>query len=116
MLGKNLYHPLRDLGFGKCRLNEIIMDHVVLVATQKQTVGFLHCPARSPDLLIICDHRARFLKMHYEAQVGFVESHPQSDRCDESFKLVVDESLFQETALFAIAISTVRLRNYPMRS
>ncbi len=70
------------------RLDEVVLDLLVLEAAQEDAGAPVERPAGAPHLLVVGDGRTGRLEVDDEAQVGFVVTHAECGRGDEHLDLV----------------------------
>lgn len=101
-------HALRSLLVGHGCRREVVPDVTVLGARQQEHIGALARTPRAADLLVVRHRRRRGSEMEHEAQIGFVEAHPQRTRRDERLDLIALEHALEFRTLIDVGLARVR--------
>ena len=95
----------------KSRLNEIVVDPVILISLHQDSQCPVNSTSGSSDLLVISHQIPRLLKMDHEADVRLVKPHAKSHRSHQYLDLIVQKRtdylrLFLRSVLFDIRVIT----------
>ena len=101
-------HGSNPLAVGERLLDEEVLDAAVLAAPQQDDVGVLDASARTADLLVVGDDRARRLVVHDERQVGLVVTHPEGTGGDDGLDLVAQQALLGGDPILGLAARRCR--------
>ncbi len=80
-------------------LDEELLNELVLIRKQHQTLGRQTITSGSSCLLVVSFDTAGHVVMHHESQIGFVDSHSKRVGCDDDRSLPRHKFLLHRTTL-----------------